>query len=514
MGTTTTSTRMPDYAVAVLGAGPAGLAAARWLKQHGFEPVVFEAADRAGGQWNRTSPLSGTWTGMRTNTSRVLSAFSDLEHAPGTAVFPRQDQMLDYLERYAAKLVVAPHVRLRTRVERLERADEDRWLVRTLCGGGTAALLFRRVVVATGRHVAPDLPSVPGLETFTGDLGVVHTHRYRGAEPFRGKHAVVAGCSISALEVAAELAYRGAASVTATYRRQRYVVPKLIAGVPADHVLFTRAAALAAERADPAALAEGLRATILAAGGNPAQYGAPAPDTNVLAAGITMSQHFLPAVAEGRIVPRPWIAAVDGRRVEFADGTHCDADALLLGTGYRLSLPWLEPAIAATLELEPHHLSLHAHTFHPDLPGLAFLGLYDQVGPLLPVLELQARWIAYVFAGAVRAPTAAEMEEGVEECRAHRSESRNVAMHRMARLFARNAGVEPDLDRWRGLERALLFGPLAPISYRLQGPDCLPDAAERAAAAASAFDAITSPDFTAEQRQFWEGIGAREAAAA
>src|SRR5690606_5778867 len=128
---------------------------------------------------------------------------------------------------------------------RLERADGERWLVRTRCGSSTAALRFRRVIVATGRHVAPDLPRVPGLDTFTGELGAVHTHRYAGAEPFRGKHVVVAGCSISALETASELAHRGAASVTASYRRQRYVVPKLIAGVPADHILFTRAAALA-----------------------------------------------------------------------------------------------------------------------------------------------------------------------------------------------------------------------------------------------------------------------------
>jgi hypothetical protein len=28
--------------------------------------------------------------------------------------------------------------------------------------------------------------------------------------------------------------------------------------------------------------------------------------------------------------------------------------------------------------------------FHPDLKGLAFLGLFDLVGPFFPVLELQA----------------------------------------------------------------------------------------------------------------------------
>lgn len=514
MKASTTATVQPDNRVAVLGAGPGGLVAARWLQQHGFEPVLFEAAERIGGQWNRASPLSGTWAGMRTNTSRVLSAFSDLDHAAGTPVYPRQDEMLAYLGRYAERFGLMPNIRLRTRVERLERADGDRWVVRTLCDGETATHVFRRVVVATGRHVAPAVPSLPDIARFNGTPGVLHAHDYAGSEPFRDKHVVVAGCSISALEIAADLAYAGAASVTATYRRQRYIVPKLIAGVPADHTLFTRAAAVAAENAPPEVLAEGLRATILAAGGNPAQYGAFSPNPNVLAAGITQAQHFLPAVAEGRITTRPWIAGIDARRVSFEDGTSCEADALVLCTGYRLSLPWLDPSIAQVLGLEAQHIGLHDHTFHPELPGLAFLGTYDLVGPLLPVLELQARWISYVFAGVVAEPTRAEKIEGVERCRVRRRESRHVPMHMMARLFARNAGVEPEVERWQGLERALLFGPLSPISFRLQGLDSLPGAAERTAQAAAAFGAVATTELTAQERQFWESVAGVGVAAA
>jgi len=41
-----------DRRVAILGAGPAGITCARWLTQCGFEPVLYEAAARAGGQWN------------------------------------------------------------------------------------------------------------------------------------------------------------------------------------------------------------------------------------------------------------------------------------------------------------------------------------------------------------------------------------------------------------------------------------------------------------------------------
>ena len=47
------------------------------------------------------------------------------------------------------------------------------------------------------------------------------------------------------------------------------------------------------------------------------------------------------------------------------------------------------------------------------------------------------------------------------------------------RLLAREAGVEPDPGRWPRLARALLFGPQSPASFRLDGPDALPDAARR-----------------------------------
>ena len=42
--------------VAIIGSGPGGLVAARYLKQHGFKPVVFEQDDEIGGQWNLSPP--------------------------------------------------------------------------------------------------------------------------------------------------------------------------------------------------------------------------------------------------------------------------------------------------------------------------------------------------------------------------------------------------------------------------------------------------------------------------
>ncbi len=489
-------------AIAIIGAGPAGLVTARWLAAQGYEPILFEAADRLGGQWNGSSVLSGTWRGMRTNTSRVLTRFSDRDYPDGTPVYPSRDEVLAYLDGYADEFNLTPRVRCQSWVERLDKADEGGWLLRFRQGGEVRTERFTRVVVASGRYVAPEVPEVPGLKVFSGSLGAIHASQYAGGQAYRGKDVLVAGCSISALEIASDAALAGAHSVTVCYRRQRYVLPKLASGVPTDHVMFTRAAALAGEVLPPEELAAGLKATVLRMAGSPDQIGAFAPDENIFVAGITQSQHFLPLVAEGRINVRPWIDAIAGRAVSFSDGTKGEFDAIVFGTGYRLSLPFLSAEIAATLGLDHIHVDLCDHTFHPDLEGLAFVGLYDQVGPLFPVLELQARWIAYAWSGLIPALSRKAQAAGVARSRAQRGGPQSMPMHVLARLFARSAGVEPDLSRWPELERALLFGPLSPVSFRLQGPDCRPDAPALVAAAAACFGAIRTPEMTVEERGF------------
>jgi dimethylaniline monooxygenase (N-oxide forming) len=463
--------QMPCDSVAIIGAGPAGLVTARWLKQYGFRPVLFEAADQLGGQWNSSSSMSGTWPEMRTNTSRPMSAFSDMQHSAGTSLFPSQADMLAYLHRYAGKFDLVPAVRSRTRVTLLEREPQGGWRVESIRNGQPSIEIYQRAVVASGRYVEAQIPPVSGLETFSGVLGAIHTSQYDGAARYRDKAVVIAGCSISALEISSDLALAGARSVTTCYRRQRYILPKIIAGVPTDQVMFTRAAALAGEQLPLQELAQIMRNAVTGAAGSPEQFGAQVPSPNIFEAGISQSQHFLPLVADGRITTRPWIRDINQRTIHFDDGSRVAADALLFGTGFRLSLPWLSPGIAAMLDLDEQHLDLYDHTFNSGLPGLAFVGLYDQTGPYLPVLELQARWIAYTAAGVRPAPTPAEMAAGERRYQERRHLPQNVPMHAMALLFARHAGVEPDLSQWPDSQPELLNGPLTPQSFRISGPD-------------------------------------------
>jgi cation diffusion facilitator CzcD-associated flavoprotein CzcO len=131
--------------VAVIGAGPGGLAAGRWLLSQGFEPTIFEQAPMLGGQWTGLPDLSGMWPTMHTNTSGITTAFSDLE-PENDLVYPPARDIRDYLHRYAETFGLMSRIRFGTRVELLSR-DDAGWLV---AHTGTTER-FEKVVVATGR---------------------------------------------------------------------------------------------------------------------------------------------------------------------------------------------------------------------------------------------------------------------------------------------------------------------------------------------------------------------------
>src|SRR5258705_1108235 len=171
--------------------------------------------------------------------------------------------------------------------------------------------------------------------------------------------------------------------------------------------MFTRYGTIANECLPAAEVDRQLKEIVVEAGGSPEQYGAPAPDPSLFAAGVTLSQDYLPLVAEGLITVRPWMESIASQAVTFADGNVEEFDGIVFGTGFDLHLPFLSEDIRATLDMDAVHLDTDRYTFHPDLPGLAFVGMWDQSGGYFVPLELQARWIAYAWGGAVPATTEA-----------------------------------------------------------------------------------------------------------
>jgi dimethylaniline monooxygenase (N-oxide forming) len=475
------STALPnDARIAVIGGGPAGIATAKELAERGFEVVVIEQASDLGGQWLAGQEHSGVWPGMPANTSGAMTRFSQRPTPAHWPMFPSADQVADELRAYAAHFGVATRTRLGTRVLSV-RQDGGRFAldVQDVAGGRIDTVRADAVVAASGRFAVPQVPT--GL-SFGPRVDVIHSREYRGRARFAGRRVLVLGNSISAVEIAADLALDPTIDVVSACRRPRWIIPKVAAGVPADQHWFTAFASLLGRTLPPEALADGLRAQLEQAAGDPAAVGGLTPHPDLLAAGLTQSQHYLPLVAEGRIAVRPAIGAVDGDVVRFADGSQAKVDAVVLATGYAPELPYLAD--------QPRELE--ALTVDADRPGLAVVGQFIVHGPALPVAELQARFVAAVWAG----------ERSVADC-PPLPDLPHYPHHALAETFAAAAGVMPDEDAHPDLVDALRFGPMLPERYRLDEPD----AATRFAVATAGFQA------SAEQVAAWRELTTVAAAA-
>lgn len=156
-----------EQSVCIVGAGPAGIVAARTLKQHGYVVTVYEAADRVGGMWRdgHGGPSDKCSPEMRTNLSRYTVAFSDL---PWTSVdldlsrpavhplaappmFPRAWQVGRYLEAYAKGFGITDNLLLGKRVVQASLQEDRTWKV--ISDDGTGQLdsrTFDRLIVASG----------------------------------------------------------------------------------------------------------------------------------------------------------------------------------------------------------------------------------------------------------------------------------------------------------------------------------------------------------------------------
>ena len=102
-----------------------------------------------------------------------------------------------------------------------------------------------------------------------------------------------------------------------------------------------------------------------------------------------MSQDYLAQVAEGKILPKEDLLELTEDTALFADGTSERIDAAVVATGYELSLPFLAQDVQQSIAVDGTQIDLYCHTFHPDLPNLAFVGLYVQVGPYFPYLSFR-----------------------------------------------------------------------------------------------------------------------------
>ena len=388
--------------VAVIGAGAAGLCAAKHLAAAGCGVRIFELGSRIGGLWvyENDNGLSPAYASLHLNSENRVTAYRDFPFPDGTPLYPDHAAVARYLEAYADRFGLRPLIRFNARVAAVEAAGAG-WTVR-LDGG--AAETFDAVVVASGHQGVPKHPP------FAGDFGgeYLHAHAYRTPDRFRGQDVLVVGVGNSACDIAADIC-GVTASTTMAARSPVLLMPRMVGGVPTARVLGR-----IEKRWMPWPLRRRIRGLIARlAHGRMEQWGFVTPRTRTHPAGhhLLMAQFIW-----GRVRARPGIAAVSGREVRFTDGTTGRYDAMIAATGYDVSLPFLSGALSP---VRGHWLDLYRRVVRPGVPGLYFVGFFNVTGGgNIRMMDDQAEWVAALATGRAAAPDQAAMEADIARERA------------------------------------------------------------------------------------------------
>ncbi len=414
----------PSKNVAVIGAGAAGLAAARQLKRVGLSPVIFEAGATLGGTWvytdaTESDPISvapdrqrvhtSMYANLHTNLPRDLMAFREYPFdARGGGHhswprFPGHEEVLAYLQRYADHFGLADDIRFRAPVEALvplnaagaRRTDDlevAAWLIRTTgVGGEVEEERFDAVAVCNGHFSVPNVPDVPGASSFSGLR--LHSHNYRRPEDFAGKRVVLLGGRASGIDIAVEIS------------------------------------AVASE--------------------------------TVLSVGDTRAGRPLPGCDDVKVCAA--IERFNGDDLVLTDGSRIESvDVLLYCTGYRYAVPFLNAPDVVRVDdgwIHPLYLDL----FSVVTPSLGFIGLGNMIIPF-PQYELQAAAFAAVTAGTTTLPDRTERER-VAQSRTSTLRSAGVARRHFLTqgnkqfayndMLAERFGIDPITPNFELLHRAV-----------------------------------------------------------
>lgn len=395
--------------IAIVGAGPSGISAAKYLlAEKTFEKIdIFEQRDEIGGVWNLTSNTFSRHTlvpqldpnydverqsfpnlangpdlgilekdGMsrfetpmyetlETNIPKQLMQYANKPFVNELPLFPPYHSVLEYCKEYAKD--VMPLIRYRCQVSEVFPIREEstremsncRWSV-TIIDESTqspSTYEYDAVVVASGHFSVPHVPAIRGIEIWASSYpgSVVHSKAFRHPATFTDKKVVVVGSSASGVDIGAQIGEFCKHPLLQSSRTPNmFQLPK--------SVLWKEDVPQIVEFLDPGQYTRSIR------------------------------------LADGRI-----------------EG---DIDTILFATGYFYSFPFLKiepPIITDGLRTR----DVYQQVFHIKYPTLAFPVLPQKVIPF-PMAENQAAVIARVWSGRLKLPSETEMrtweKKMLEEC--------------------------------------------------------------------------------------------------
>jgi putative flavoprotein involved in K+ transport len=324
-GTPTESSR-ERFEVAVIGAGQAGLAIGYFLARQGRRFAILEAADSIGAAWR------SRWESLRLFTPRSYDALAGLAFPGDPDGYPTRDEVIAYLEKYAAMFELP--VELNSQVRSLTR-EEGTFVV----GLDDRRLEANQVVVATGPFQVPAMPAL--ADKLAPAILQTHSTGYLRPRDIPEGRVLVVGGGNTGYQLAEELSATHQVSL-AVASRQKPLPQRLLRR---DLFWWLTKTGLIKKTVD-SRIGRRLRDKDTLIGSSPRdlkrRYG---------------------------VELRPRVVDATGRTISFADGSTLDVDAVIWATGYRLDHSWIDLPVLDSSGAARHRRGV------TDVPGLYFLGL-------------------------------------------------------------------------------------------------------------------------------------------
>ncbi|MFE3189474.1 flavin-containing monooxygenase [Nocardia sp. NPDC059240] len=207
----------PDHEVAIIGAGPGGIAAGVKLAKAGIEDfVILERESDFGGSWHEN-----TYPGLSVDIPWPAYQFSFERRTDWERFFPSGPEVKHYHADVARKYGLYRHAEFGVNVER-EEFDDANHLWRLHTGTGRV-ITARHVISAVGAFVRPRADAVPGVADFAGMIQrpTAWNHDY----DLTGKRVAVIGTGASAVQIIPAIAGRIGA-MTVFQRTPVWSMPK------------------------------------------------------------------------------------------------------------------------------------------------------------------------------------------------------------------------------------------------------------------------------------------------
>jgi monooxygenase len=198
--------------VIIIGAGLAGICAARYMADNGISYRILEKSDRVGGIWSALN-----WPGIRCDTEILNYSYSfrpllsQRNLVPGAAI-------AEYLDSTANELGISDNIHFNTRVISAEFSTREHcWRLQTSQGDLRADFIINTNGYFDDR---PHVPEFSGQEAFAGEIK--HLFDIDQKEDFSGKSLILVGSGASAISAAPAL-YERCRSLTLLQRSPSYI---------------------------------------------------------------------------------------------------------------------------------------------------------------------------------------------------------------------------------------------------------------------------------------------------